>query len=1139
MTPPLPAAEVFGRVRRGLVARVRRVALLWAGVGSLLVLLAAWVLAGSDGWPTGTVVPLVLDACFLLALGGIAWGTRHRIRHSLTERRVAGSMEWAAGLGRGTLVGALELGRSAPPGVSSSLVATAMDRVARGLDLPDDRLQGRVGTAVGRSTRTAAKTLAAAAILVSLTAATAPSRARTAWLGLATPFRSLASPVLPDLLVYPGDAEVPRGDDVVVTVEAPGRGRVELHRQASGDVAHTEVAVVREGVARFTLHDVRVPVEYSVLAPDGADRGPFRIDPVDALFVNDVRLDLEFPPHTYRPPEEYRGDVPPLVVPVGTRFEIEGRASRALGEARLVDIDGTSVLDLGIEGLAFGATWVPERSGTYRWGFADEEGGTTETIPTPLEITVVRDSAPEVRIASPGTDTVLPLDRRQPLVLEARDDYGVRTLEVVAYRVTSLGERQEPRTLTLELGANRAVLARPVLDVSAWGLVPGDTIRYFARAVDNGPEAQTSRTREYALWMSDAAVLRRVAQWEMEDAGREVQSLAERAAEAARDTRNLELQNESRRSPAGSRAADDAERSLDERVDFEEREAIERALAGQEELQASIDSVRARLERTAEAMREAGASDPELARDLRELQELLTEALTPEMRETLEELRLGLEQTDARQASATLDQLREQQETLRERLDDALGQFRRAAVEQDFRATTQEAEELAMEERALADAMREEERLETRAEQQDELRERAEAMGQRMEGLEERLQAMGESEAAEEVGAAREESRQASEEMAGAVQAARRGEGSEAGERADQAADGLSQTAERLQTASESRAQEEVAQLQRALRQAADDALALARRGAELGEAMAEASREELADMRGDVAAVQQGVRNITEGLSEVEGRAGSDPAPALSTVLGQAMGALGGTIDALPGGSGSGSRPSEASAEAVDALNRAAFMAMAAAGRAGQGQPGQGEGDLQSMLEALAQQQGQLNNQAGQILPMQLGPTGMQEQMRELARAQQDVAEGLGQASDEPGGDGALGDLQSLAEEAEALARELAAGRLEAPTRARQERLFQRLLDAGRGLEKDEFTEQRESGAPGEVARTEVMPLGPEALDAMRFRLPDPDQLQRLSPAERQLVMQYFERLNRESPEVEGGSAEPGGGRQDSGGLP
>lgn len=93
--------------------------------------------------------------------------------------------------------------------------------------------------------------------------------------------------------------------------------------------------------------------------------------------------------------------------------------------------------------------------------------------------------------------------------------------------------------------------------------------------------------------------------------------------------------------------------------------------------------------------------------------------------------------------------------------------------------------------------------------------------------------------------------------------------------------------------------------------------------------------------------------------------------------------------------------------------------------------------------------------------------------------------------------------------------------------TRRRQERLFHRLLDAGRSLEKDELSDERESEAAGAYERGEVLPLGPEALRALRYLLPDAAVMERLTPAERRLVIRYFERLNRGG----GGEKDDGGG--------
>jgi hypothetical protein len=230
---------------------------------------------------------------------------------------------------------------------------------------------------------------------------------------------------------------------------------------------------------------------------------------------------------------------------------------------------------------------------------------------------------------------------------------------------------------------------------------------------------------------------------------------------------------------------------------------------------------------------------------------------------------------------------------------------------------------------------------------------------------------------------------------------------------------------------------------------------------------------------------------------------------------LGQAMGALEATIEALDGPPSVARSPAGSADRAVEALNQVALGAMAASARLTEGAAGAGTPEqMLEALEKLAQQQADLNNQAGQMMPLQLGPEAMQQQMQEMAQGQQSVASELGELSNQEG-EGPLGDLEALAREAEALARELAQGRLEAETRQRQERLFHRLLDAGRSLEKEEFSDERESGQPGLFERGDVAAVSPEALQMLRYRGPDAETLRSLPPAARALVLQYFQRLN------------------------
>lgn len=302
----------------------------------------------------------------------------------------------------------------------------------------------------------------------------------------------------------------------------------------------------------------------------------------------------------------------------------------------------------------------------------------------------------------------------------------------------------------------------------------------------------------------------------------------------------------------------------------------------------------------------------------------------------------------------------------------------------------------------------------------------------------------------------------------------------------------------------------------------ADDALALARRQAQLQERMEGAGQEELAGMRSEEASLLQGVQNVAENLQTAsDGAMGANRE--ISAQMGLAMESLQNTIDAMEGRRGATPSPTASAEQAIADLNQLALMAIAGAQQMGQQGQGQSGEDVAQQLEELAQQQGELMNQSTQLMPMQLPQQAMSQQLQQMSEGQQSVASDLGELSEEPGSEQSLGDLQQLAQEAELLARQLQEGRLTPEMLQRQERLFHRLLDAGRSLEREEFSEERESETPGAFERGRVLSLTGEQLGVMPYEVPDGEQLRRLSPVVRQLVLEYFERLNRARP--------PGGG--------
>jgi len=135
-------------------------------------------------------------------------------------------------------------------------------------------------------------------------------------------------------------------------------------------------------------------------------------------------------------------------------------------------------------------------------------------------------------------------------------------------------------------------------------------------------------------------------------------------------------------------------------------------------------------------------------------------------------------------------------------------------------------------------------------------------------------------------------------------------------------------------------------------------------------------------------------------------------------------------------------------------------------------------------------------------------------ERLRGLAARQRSLAEQLERLQ----ADGSSTAAGPLAQEAKELARQLEAGRLDQQTIERQQRLYHRLLDAGRTLSNDEPDETKErisrSATGDSVHIPDVLKAGATGAGP-RLRYPTWEELQKLTPEQRRLVLEYFRKLN------------------------
>jgi hypothetical protein len=204
-----------------------------------------------------------------------------------------------------------------------------------------------------------------------------------------------------------------------------------------------------------------------------------------------------------------------------------------------------------------------------------------------------------------------------------------------------------------------------------------------------------------------------------------------------------------------------------------------------------------------------------------------------------------------------------------------------------------------------------------------------------------------------------------------------------------------------------------------------------------------------------------------------------------------------------------------DAMRDAAESLNRAAASLVRDRDKTNSASSATGFAEMMEQMQQLAKQQGALNAQAAGLMPgagqQQSGEA--REQARQLAQQQRGVAKQL----EEIGDNDATGKADDLAREARQIAQALDAQGADPATVERQQRLFRKMLDAGRTLEQDERDEtgKRES-RPGTQENPFVPPdVGASGKAATKFREPTWNELRGLNAEERRLILEYFKRIN------------------------
>jgi hypothetical protein len=1061
-----------------------------AGAACALAALGLWrapqALAIAGAW-VGIVVVCA-------GAGWVAWRTRRASAPSAVGQLV----ERATNARRGSVLGAL----TPPADPGASLFALADARAADAVAAAAPRVRELLARGTRRGLVLGAVVAGAGATLL-VAAAPAPGRAAF-W----HPLRALADARAPVRLEV-DRSNVRRGDTVTVTITVPGATAAALWARTPGEPWRA-VLVALDSAGRTQRQLGPLDTDLYLRATAGSRRSADRkVSVALPAFLADLELTIRFPPYLARGDEPIVAGGDTVLLPEDAQVLVAGTATVPLREAQWIGQDRRAALR--VSGTRFSGRLAPASSGTWRLALAPVDGAALEGEPPALHLRLVPDSAPVVSVPVPGRDTTLPVTMVQPLVIDVRDDHGVARIDLVSWRVSQTGKVGEPLRESLDLsGASDRALLQGELDADQRGLLPGDTLRFRVEAWDNAPRPHHGQSAEFALRLPSMEELRAAARDVTRDVAAAADSLAGAQRGLSRKTADLAAERTRDAGTAGRQGAGEPPGALP----FQASERAAAIAQAQADLERRAHELAQSVEQLARAAEAAGLTDTAFVARLADVQRLLRQALTPELEQRLRELQDALTRLDPEATRQALQRLAAAQQQFREQLERSQQLLQRAAVEGALASLAADADDLR---RRQGEWNREDAPSPDSgaAGRERVLAVRTDTL---VHGIAQVARDLAHAAPPPEAGAPAPEAPLAEPQAAGSRALGAMGRAGEAaGERdarralragmdADSA---LADVARGLRGRRDSLAQAWRRETIDALNRALSETAALAEQEQRVVDALR--SGDAGAATRSRQASVEDGSEAVARQIRAAGGRHAMVP-PQLDAALGFAQRQMGAARGELEQPTPNTEAAAALAGEAVDALNATAYTLARTLGDVAGAQSGSGFAEA---MARLARQQEGMNGEAEGLLPMAgAGGQALLEQLRQLAAQQRALAQQLERMQAAGGGAAAGG----LAQEARDLARQLEAGRLDAQTVQRQQRLYRRLLDAGRtltGPEPDEERQRTSRAASGDSVHVPVALAPGAAGSGPRLRYPTWDELARLSPEQRRLVLEYFRRVN------------------------
>lgn len=303
---------------------------------------------------------------------------------------------------------------------------------------------------------------------------------------LLMPKAAIAPAYATTVAVDPGNTQLPPGVNFGIKATVSGKPVTQVileYQFGKGAFQQESMEATAEKVFRWEFPKVLEDVTYLVKAGDYISP-KYLAKVVLRPALSSFKFSLQYPEYTGLKPKEFDAKSGDLSAPVGTKVAFTLDASKPLESALFAMAGRETPLTLRGKQQAAGEFAVTADE-TYSIALRDTDGISNEPVAT-YSVKAIPDELPTVEISLPGEDVIVAPQDKVSIRLGASDDYGLRQVRL---RWCFAGEEHALKTFQSwdVAGAEKKSNHEYVLDVAKTDFKPGQSITYFAEAVDNNP----------------------------------------------------------------------------------------------------------------------------------------------------------------------------------------------------------------------------------------------------------------------------------------------------------------------------------------------------------------------------------------------------------------------------------------------------------------------------------------------------------------------------------------------------------------------------------------------------------------------------------------------------------------------------